>query len=365
MAMSSTISASVRQQFRQFRAALAVLGELELRPEQLRVRIDERGAIALEQIGRRQRAVELGELRLVVEQLQMARRAGHEEEDDALGLRREVRLLRRERIVCRGVEQLAAARSRPGRRRTARRTSGAQMCFRMSYTWSLFLGDRFVEVQQHARDRGPRRKLSGRDASSAAPAAASGWPRPGPTGLASLRRIAASAFASSASRLSRFCRPSACAARQRRKRIGQALCVRRCRLPQRSAAPGRAPIRGKRLVQRRQRLQRRVRARAADAGRRRRWARRRSAARDTAPSGSGTCRARGDSDPRPSLPSRSSGRSWPAAGTGTPARAEDARAADLADSAGRWPRARCRARSRPRRGTAARAPAAGCTGSRV
>ena len=49
----------VRQQLRQLGPALAVLGELELRPEQRRVRVDERGAIALEQLRRRQRAVDL------------------------------------------------------------------------------------------------------------------------------------------------------------------------------------------------------------------------------------------------------------------------------------------------------------------
>ena len=80
----------VRQQLGELGAALAVPGELELRAQQLRVRIDERGAVALEQLRRRQRAVELGELRLVVEQLQVAGRAGHEQEDDVLRPRPEM-----------------------------------------------------------------------------------------------------------------------------------------------------------------------------------------------------------------------------------------------------------------------------------
>src|SRR5262249_54228602 len=42
--------------------------------------------------------VEASELRLVVEQLQVARSAGHEQEDHALGLRRVVRLSGHERI---------------------------------------------------------------------------------------------------------------------------------------------------------------------------------------------------------------------------------------------------------------------------
>src|SRR5262245_23558068 len=76
----------------------------------MRIRIDERRAIALKQFGRRQRAVEFGELRLVVEHLQVARRSGHEEENDVLGLRREVRLLWRQRIV--GVLSRRVARAR-------------------------------------------------------------------------------------------------------------------------------------------------------------------------------------------------------------------------------------------------------------
>src|SRR5208283_183836 len=57
----------VREQLRQFRAALAVSGKLELRAEELGAGIDERGPVALDEIGRRQGTVELGQLRLVVE----------------------------------------------------------------------------------------------------------------------------------------------------------------------------------------------------------------------------------------------------------------------------------------------------------
>ena len=89
----------VRQQLGQFRAALAVPGELELRAEQLGVGVDERGAIALEQIGRRQLAVPFGQFRLVVEQFQVARPAGHEQVDHALGLGGEVRQLGRQRVA--------------------------------------------------------------------------------------------------------------------------------------------------------------------------------------------------------------------------------------------------------------------------
>src|SRR4051794_16279597 len=69
--------------------------EFELRSEQLRIRIDERGTITLEQLGRRQFAVPASELRLVIEELQMARRAGHEQIDDFFRFRRKRARLRR------------------------------------------------------------------------------------------------------------------------------------------------------------------------------------------------------------------------------------------------------------------------------
>src|SRR6185437_6372350 len=81
----------VRQEFAELRAVLADLLELELRAEQLGIRVNEGGPVVLEQFRRRQGAVELGELRLVVEQFEVARGAAHEQVDDALGLGREVR----------------------------------------------------------------------------------------------------------------------------------------------------------------------------------------------------------------------------------------------------------------------------------
>src|SRR5262249_9498012 len=77
-------------QFAEFGAVLAELFEPELGAQELRVRGDERGSVVLDQFRRREGAVELRELRLVIEKLQMARRAAHEEVNDALGLRRVV-----------------------------------------------------------------------------------------------------------------------------------------------------------------------------------------------------------------------------------------------------------------------------------
>src|SRR5262249_59937071 len=80
-------------QFAEFGAVVADLLEGELRAEELGTRVDERGPVVLDQLRWRERSVELGELRLVVEQFEVARRAAHEQVDDPLGLRGEVRLL--------------------------------------------------------------------------------------------------------------------------------------------------------------------------------------------------------------------------------------------------------------------------------
>ncbi len=76
----------VRKEFRKLDSRFALLGKLEFRSHQPRVGIDERGAITLQEFRRRQRAIKLSELRLVIKQLQMAGCARHEEEDDTLGL---------------------------------------------------------------------------------------------------------------------------------------------------------------------------------------------------------------------------------------------------------------------------------------
>ena len=91
-------------------AAAAVFGELEPGAEELGIGINEGRAVTLEKIGRRQRAVEFGELRLIVEHLQVAGRAGHEQEDDVLGLRRKMRLPRCTRVVRGSVSALLEER---------------------------------------------------------------------------------------------------------------------------------------------------------------------------------------------------------------------------------------------------------------
>ena len=87
--------------------------KLELRSEQGRIGIDERGAIAFEQFGRRKLAVAFGQFGLVVEQLQMARCAGLEQVDDALGLRGRSAVARRQRVSRRTRRAASAASSEP------------------------------------------------------------------------------------------------------------------------------------------------------------------------------------------------------------------------------------------------------------
>ena len=62
-----------------FRAALSVTGEFELGAEQRGAGIDEGGAVALQEIRRRELAVPLGELGFVVEEFEVTGGACHEE----------------------------------------------------------------------------------------------------------------------------------------------------------------------------------------------------------------------------------------------------------------------------------------------
>jgi hypothetical protein len=79
-------------------AAVAELPEFPLGPEQLVVGLDESGAITFEQFRWRNRSVEAGERRLVLEEIDVARRSSHEEKDDPFRGAGIVRILRGERI---------------------------------------------------------------------------------------------------------------------------------------------------------------------------------------------------------------------------------------------------------------------------
>jgi hypothetical protein len=94
----------MRQQLAQLRPALAMAAELVLRRHERAVGVDEGRPIALEQLGWRQLAIPFHQFGLVIEQFEMARRAGLEEVDHALRLGGEVGELGRQ-----GVHQAVAA----------------------------------------------------------------------------------------------------------------------------------------------------------------------------------------------------------------------------------------------------------------
>src|SRR5437773_249089 len=87
----------LREQFADPRAASAVLPELAPRAEQLRAvaAAHECEAFALDERLRNRLAVQLNELGLVIEQFELARSAGHEEVNDVLRARLEMRRTRR------------------------------------------------------------------------------------------------------------------------------------------------------------------------------------------------------------------------------------------------------------------------------
>ena len=90
------------QRFGEFRAALAVFGEFEFAGEQRRVRLDKRVFLAHHDFLGHGLAVVFGQHRLVIEQIELARRAAHEQINDARGVRFEVGLFRSERVGRRG-----------------------------------------------------------------------------------------------------------------------------------------------------------------------------------------------------------------------------------------------------------------------
>ena len=81
----------VRDHLREFGAGLAVAGELIARSQHGGVGTDERVALAVDDRRREGLAFQLGQLGLVVEELELRGRAGHEEVDDRFGLGRMVR----------------------------------------------------------------------------------------------------------------------------------------------------------------------------------------------------------------------------------------------------------------------------------
>ena len=108
----------VGEEFADFNAALPAFLELPLWPLQEQLFVA--GAIARFGVVERHRlAVIGGELRLRVEGIDVRHAAGHEQEDDVRGLRREVRRLRGERVGTRGFILGEQLRHERGEQRTS------------------------------------------------------------------------------------------------------------------------------------------------------------------------------------------------------------------------------------------------------
>ena len=151
-----------RKKLREFGTRLSMFGELELGAEQGGVWVDEGGAVIFDQICRGRFAVPLGQLRLVVEQLQVAWRASHKQEDDALGFGGKMRLPGRERIRDRqgrspavfaeqlpegdGAQPNATLLEEPA----PRHQLGVLTPIKVALTVHLFLSNRLIQIQQHA-----------------------------------------------------------------------------------------------------------------------------------------------------------------------------------------------------------------------
>ena len=103
--------ADMRHQFAHLDARLAIGLKLVFRTEQRGIRIDERRPIALQEVGRRQFAIVLGEFRLPVEQFEVAR---GKHVDDPLRPRGIVRLFHGEGRRRRDSRPRLAGREGPG-----------------------------------------------------------------------------------------------------------------------------------------------------------------------------------------------------------------------------------------------------------
>ncbi len=88
----------MRQGFRKFCLTLAMLRKLKLGGVQSRVGPDKGVLLALHDLRRERFAIVFCQRGFEVEQFELARRAGHKQVDHSLGLGRELRRMRRERV---------------------------------------------------------------------------------------------------------------------------------------------------------------------------------------------------------------------------------------------------------------------------
>ena len=224
--MSSAMRRQVRQQLGQLGARLAVLLEREGRAEQPRRALDEREPLPLRnELRGNLLAVVLLQRRLVVEQIELRRRAGHEQIDDVLGLRREVRRARRERTVgsvCANSRSSSSADSAtPADAEAGLLEEMAARDGAKNVRVHHCLRQRFIEVQERVGDERPRGLFRGVDAGNRISLDRRARPRRAPSGT----------VRAAACRTRRSARPrpaSACASRRGGRRTWRGSSAR-CR----------------------------------------------------------------------------------------------------------------------------------------
>ena len=101
IAMSSTTFARCGNTSEISAPHCAMSGELEPRSQDGGIGLNEGVPLALDDFGRNRLAFQLRQLRLVVEQFELTRRARHEQIDDAFGRRRKMRRLGSRRVRAR------------------------------------------------------------------------------------------------------------------------------------------------------------------------------------------------------------------------------------------------------------------------
>src|SRR3954451_22927499 len=88
----------MRNGFRQFRAALPMARKFKVSRHERRVRFDKRVLLSHYDFLRNRLSIQFRKGRLVIKQIELTRRATHEEKNDALGFRSEMRFSCAERV---------------------------------------------------------------------------------------------------------------------------------------------------------------------------------------------------------------------------------------------------------------------------
>ena len=142
----------MRQQARKLRSRLAMTSEGVGRAQQFGGAFNKGEALAFNDIFRDRLAVVLDQRRLVIEHIKLRRRAGHEEIDNALGFRREVRRFRGDGIHGGLTKQAVVQQRTKGQRTDAESRLLKKMASRleMKFFWlhsALLLCQGLIQVQ--------------------------------------------------------------------------------------------------------------------------------------------------------------------------------------------------------------------------